>query len=209
MAVQDLPVFDQETIDHAVEYHGGDLCPGLATGIQAARLALREVGAHDSDNPLVVVAETSICAVDAIQALVGTTVGNRNLVVTDYGKNAYTFYRQSNGTAVRIAGRPIWGQEYQDLRNRVMAGTATAQEQASFDDVTHAEAHRILDADPEDLFTVTTVDTPAPATPRVDPWLECVTCGEPVMESRTRQLLGQTMCVPCFQSRTTEGHSTN
>ena len=34
---------DQAIIDRAVSYHGS-LCPGLAVGIQAARLALREVG---------------------------------------------------------------------------------------------------------------------------------------------------------------------
>lgn len=205
MTVQQLPAVDQDMIDRAVDYHGS-FCPGLATGIQAARLALRELGAHSPDNPVVAVAETDICAVDALQALVGTTIGNRNLILRDHGKNAYTFYRNSDGRAVRIAGKPIWKSEYQQLRMRVLAGEATADEQASFEQATDAEANRILAADPGELFTVTDVDEPVPATSTVDPWLECGRCGEPVMETRTRHRAGQTVCIPCFEAEAANGH---
>lgn len=43
---------DEAIIDRAVSYHGS-MCPGLALGIQAARLALREVGRASEDNRVV------------------------------------------------------------------------------------------------------------------------------------------------------------
>lgn len=194
-----LQTLDQEAIDRAVEFHGS-LCPGLALGIQAARLALREVGAHAPDNPLIAVAETEICALDAVQALVGVTTGNRNLVVRDHGKVVFTFYRATDSRAVRIAGKPAWDPTYQALRTRVVRGEATEDEQATFEQRNDAEARRILDTDPDELFTMTEVSGTAPATPTVDPWMTCAACGEPVMETRTRHAAGKMLCLPCFET---------
>lgn len=198
MTAQLLQTIDQEAIDRAVAFHGS-LCPGLALGIQAARVALREVGSHTADNPLVAVAETDICALDAVQALVGVTVGNRNLVVRDHGKIVFTFHRTSDGRAVRVAGRPAWEPTYQALRTRVIRGEATADEQATFARRNEEEARRMLAADPQSLFTVTEVSEPVPAMPTVDPWLECAACGESVMETRTRHAGGNVLCAPCFE----------
>jgi formylmethanofuran dehydrogenase subunit E len=189
---------DQALIERAVAYHGS-LCPGLAVGIQAARLALREVGAADEKNKVVAVAETDICATDAIQALVGTTVGNRNLILDDVGKNAYTFYRLADGKAVRISGRPAWAAEYQALRAKVQAGLATDDEVARFRTANAAEVERILGMAPEELFEVQPVDSAPPRTSQVDAWITCSDCGETVMESRTRLRRGHTLCIPCFE----------
>lgn len=206
MTTPTIHALDQEMIDRAVAFHGS-LCPGLAMGIQAARLALREVGEHGADNPLVAVAETEICALDAVQALVGVTAGNRNLIIKDYGKLVFTFYRTTDGRAVRLAGKPTWDPEYQALRKRVHRGQATAEELATFDDKNEAEAGRVLNADPDSLYTITEVRTPAPATHKSDPWLECATCKEPVMETRTRHLDGNVVCIPCFEAATANGRS--
>jgi formylmethanofuran dehydrogenase subunit E len=195
---------DQAIIDRAVSYHGS-LCPGLAVGIQAARLALREVGRASEENRVVAVAETDICAVDAIQALVGTTVGNRNLVVHDWGKNAFTFFRAADGKAVRIAGRPAWASDYQALRARVQSGQAGPEEIARFGQANAAEVERILATAPEELYEAQEVHAAPPATSKVDGWTTCVACGEVVMETRARVRRGQTLCVPCFEEALAAG----
>lgn len=192
-----IEAIDQSIIDRAVAYHGS-LCPGLAVGIQAARLALEEVGPADEEHKVVAVAETDICAVDAIQALVGTTVGNRNLIIHDFGKNAFTFFRLSDGKAVRIAGRPAWTSEYQALRVKVRAGLATPAESAAFHDANTVEVERILGMSPRDLYEVQEVHAVAPLTSQVDTWITCASCGEPVMDTRTRLRSGQALCSPCF-----------
>ena len=46
-----------------------------------------------------------MCAVDAIQFLTGCTFGKGNLIHRDWGKNAYAFWRRSDGRALRIVGR--------------------------------------------------------------------------------------------------------
>lgn len=189
---------DRAIIDRAVAYHG-PLCPGLAVGIQAGRLALREVGRASDTNRIIAVAETDICAVDAIQALVGTTVGNRNLVIHDWGKVAFTFFRASDGKAVRLAGRPAWAPDFQALRLRVQSGRASAAEVARFPQANAAEVERILAMSPEELFEVQQVHAAPPATSKVDGWTSCAACGEDVMETRARARRGQILCVPCFE----------
>jgi formylmethanofuran dehydrogenase subunit E len=44
--------------------------------------------------------------VDAVQQLLGCTFGKGNFFHLDYGKNAYTFIRRSDGKAIRVVGKP-------------------------------------------------------------------------------------------------------
>lgn len=195
---------DQALVDRAVAFHGS-LCPGLAVGVQAGRLALREVGRASEGNRLVAVAETDICAVDAIQAIVGTTVGNRNLVIHDWGKNAFTFFRSADGKAIRIAGRPAWASDYQALRVKVQSGQASAEEVANFGKANAAEVARILALAPEELYEVQKVRAAPPGTSQVDGWTTCSECDEVVMETRTRRLRGRTLCLPCVDRALASG----
>ena len=73
----------EEKIREAIAFHG-HWCPGLATGIRVAELALREIG-RAGDEDIVAVAESDTCAVDAIQVLTGCTVGKGNLVLLGIG----------------------------------------------------------------------------------------------------------------------------
>lgn len=189
--------FDQQALDRAVALHRS-LCPGLAVGIKAGQLAVDELGEGPDD--LVAVVESDMCAVDGVQAVTGCTLGNRNLVLRDWGKNAYTFWRRSDGKAIRIHGDVAWEPGYQALRKKIAEGKATEAEVASFDAVTEEEAHRILEADARELFQVAAVTDPVPATSTVDPFVACAYCGEQVMESRTRQAHGETVCIPCNEA---------
>jgi formylmethanofuran dehydrogenase subunit E len=63
-------VINQQTIDEVVRFHGHQ-CPGLAIGIQTARLAIREVGCHCPDEEVVAVVGNDMCAVDGIQYMTG------------------------------------------------------------------------------------------------------------------------------------------
>ena len=51
------------------------MCPGLAIGIRAAEIALREVGPRAANEGVVAIVETDMCGVDAIQFLTGCTLG--------------------------------------------------------------------------------------------------------------------------------------
>jgi formylmethanofuran dehydrogenase subunit E len=47
-------MIDQQTLDRVVDFHG-HLCPGLAMGVAAAQIALREIGPHAKDEEVVAV----------------------------------------------------------------------------------------------------------------------------------------------------------
>jgi formylmethanofuran dehydrogenase subunit E len=165
-----------DTVDQVVRFHG-HLCPGLALGIRAAQVALREIGPHAEDEEVVAIVETDMCAVDAIQYLVGCTFGKGNLVHKDYGKNAFTFVRRSDGKAIRVMTRSrAW-----DIADRA------------------ARAQAILDAPEGEILIVRETAVRVPAEARVHPSLRCEECAEDVMETRIRRIKGRQLCIPCFE----------
>lgn len=191
---------DEATIDQIVEFHG-HMCPGLALGIQAARIMLREIGPHAGDEEVVAAVETDMCAVDAIQFLTGCTFGKGNLVHRDYGKNAYTFWRRSDGKAVRIAGRPgAWRRDprHQELMAQVREGEATAAEHAHFWELQRARSAELLEQEPGELFSTTPVEEPPPRSSRVMTSVACDSCGEETKETSLRLLRGRKLCSECF-----------
>ena len=195
-------MIDDRTLERVVEFHG-HMCPGLAMGVQAATIALREIGPHSKDEEIVAVVETDMCGVDAIQYLTGCTFGKGNLVHRDWGKNAYTFFRRSDGKAVRIAGRPgAWRRdsEHQVLFSRVRSHEATEQETVRFQAMHRDLSHELLQTAPEELFVVEEIHAQPPRPARVHASVPCGRCGEEVMETRIRRFAGQELCQPCFEA---------
>jgi len=47
------------TIESVRKFHG-HMCPGLAIGIRAAQIALREIGPHSTDEEVVAIVETDM-----------------------------------------------------------------------------------------------------------------------------------------------------
>ena len=120
--------------------------PGLAMRVHAAQLALREVGAHAKDEEVVAVVETEMCGVDAIQFLTGCTFGKGNLIHHDWGKNACSFFRRSDGRAVRISLRAdAWQRdpEHLALFAKVRDGSATDAERLRFQELHVAQSRKV------------------------------------------------------------------
>lgn len=200
---------DPELINKTTDFHG-HWCPGLAIGIRAAELALKEVG-KGPDEEIVAVVETDMCAVDAIQYLTGCTFGKGNLIFKDYGKNAFTFYRRRDGKAIRIVTRPSafgtvcssttsgeMGSQLGKLHKKLMAEGLTEEEQKIWEETRAAVSKKIMESTLEDLFEVKPSPDPLPQRARILASLICDICKEPAMETRTRQFHGQTLCIPCF-----------
>ncbi|MFP5361448.1 MAG: FmdE family protein [Thermoleophilia bacterium] len=192
---------DEQTIAEAVRFHG-HMCPGLAMGLQASQIALREIGPNATDEQVVAVVETDMCAVDAIQFQTGCTFGKGNLIHRDWGKNAFTFFRRSDGKGIRLALRPdAWQQEpeHRELFAKRRAGEATAAEEERFRELHVAAARRVLSMAPGDLYEVTVVDAVLPPKARIHASVRCASCGEATMETRIRRLGGRELCQPCFE----------
>jgi formylmethanofuran dehydrogenase subunit E len=192
-----------ELIQKTIDFHGHS-CPGLAIGIRVAEVALAEVG-RSSDEEVVAVVENDNCAVDAIQFLLSCTYGKGNLIHLDYGKLAFSFYRRSDGKAIRLIGKPkIFGHrdnEFMNLRKTKMMRGLTGEEEKRIKSAAAARIKQIMEADLDELFEMTPAQGPIPQKAQILESLICEACGERTMESRTRRLHGQTLCIPCFEAR--------
>jgi formylmethanofuran dehydrogenase subunit E len=192
--------FEKDLIDATIRFHG-HMCPGLAIGIRAAEIGLREVG-RDGDEAIVSVVETDMCGVDAIQYLTGCTFGKGNLIHLDYGKNAFSFYRRADGKSLRIVAKPsILGGEaaaLAELHRKMNSGDFSQEEKEQWQAIREAITANVMQARLEDLFDVKPVQIDPPAKARILSSLICDACGEAVMESRLREHQSRRLCQPCF-----------
>ena len=165
-------------IENVVAFHG-HVCPGIAMGIRIAEAALQTLGPRSTDEELVCIGEADFCAVDAIQYLVGCSIGKGNLILRAWGKKAFTFYRRSDGAAYRVAWRSDYSPDAADREAQIDA---------------------ILSDRLEDMLTIKAVTMEQPPKAQVMGSVICAECGEEVMASKVHWFAGQPYCVPCYQT---------
>lgn len=163
-----------------VGFHGHE-CPGLAIGYRMANAAIEALNSGRSgDEELVAIVENDACGVDALQYITGCTFGKGNLLFRDYGKQVYTVYSRKTRQGVRVLfhGRAI-------------------------PDDTRSDREKlkdwILSAPVSDIITVTNISVPEPEPARIRSSVPCSSCKEAVMETRTREVQGQSFCIPCYE----------
>jgi len=153
---------------------------------------------------IVAVVETDMCAVDAIQFLLGCTFGKGNLIHLDYGKSAFTFHSRQKRKSVRIVAKPDAIGDPDDelivLRTTKLKRKLTSEEQERLKEAMAERTRRIMEADIDKLFEVKPALSPVPRKARILESLICQECGEATMESRTRRLFGKTLCTSCFEA---------
>ncbi|PKN66051.1 MAG: formylmethanofuran dehydrogenase [Deltaproteobacteria bacterium HGW-Deltaproteobacteria-15] len=191
-----------EVIEQTTRFHG-HWCPGLAIGIRASEWALQEMG-KAADEEIVAVVETDMCGVDAVQFITGCTFGKGNLIHKDYGKNAFAFYRRRDSKAARLVARPsIYGDAGPTLGklHRKMAEQGLSEEeQKIWAETRAAVSKKIMESDLADLFEIKPPAGPMPKAARILSPAVCESCGETVMETRTRRFGGKLLCIPCFDA---------
>jgi formylmethanofuran dehydrogenase subunit E len=192
----------KELIEKTIAFHGHS-CPGLAIGIRAAELALKEIG-KAPDEEIVAVVETDMCGVDAIQYLTGCTYGKGNLIHKDYGKNAFTFYRRRDNKAIRIVTRrDVFGDAgpaLKELNRKVQEKGLTENEEKTWHHIRERISKHIMETNLSEIFEIKELTAPVPKKARMVASLVCESCGEPVMETRTRRFHDKVLCIPCFDA---------
>lgn len=107
---------------------------------------------------IVAVVETDMCAVDAIQFLLGCTFGKGNLIHLDYGKSAFTFHSRQKRKSVRIVAKPDAIGDPDDelivLRTTKLKRKLTSEEQERLKEAMAERTRRIMEADIDKLFEV-------------------------------------------------------
>lgn len=167
---------NRELWDKAVAFHG-HVCGGIAIGVRASIEAIKRLNiTFSEDEELVCVTENDACGVDAVQAILGCTMGKGNLIYYGTGKMAYNFYNRKTGDSFRIIAKPKKeggpkGQEYIDY---------------------------VLDGPLEEIFDIMPTRYELPEKARSLKNAVCSLCGESAPETKMRIRDGKPVCLECF-----------
>lgn len=186
----------------AIDFHG-HCCPGLTIGYLAAKAALAQLKVERAaDEELVAIVESDGCGIDAIQAILGCTIGKGNLIYKDYGKQAYTIGNRSTGEAVRIVvtgDRVPLTPEQEAIKTAVFSGTATPQQETTWQQLQAERIACLLAAPFEEIFKTQHIELKLPPEAKIFNSVICEYCGEKVMESRARLKNGKIACLACTE----------
>ena len=199
---EDSFLISDPDFQRAVDFHG-HMCPGLAYGFRAAKVAMRELQSRARDEEIVAVVENDSCAVDAIQVLVGCTFGKGNLIYRDTGKQVYTFLSRETGKGIRVSVefRETETPDESEVWKRFRDGDRGAETVARVGQLKERKIRRILEAPEKDVVRVSPPETGLPPQARIYASVRCLRCGEKVMEPKTRVHEGALYCIPCYEKR--------
>ena len=157
-----------------VDFHGHE-CGGLTIGYKAAQYAIKLLELTFSDDEQVVcIAENDSCSVDAIQVLLGCSMGKGNLLFHITGKQAFSFYNRTSGRSVRLLLRP------------------------RPDSMSREESFAYYQSkEPEALFLVGETRIPLPLRAQVTGSRLCDGCGEETGEGWSMLQNGRWLCPDC------------
>lgn len=89
-------------LDFAERFHG-HRSPGLVLGMRMVQLIYKKIGDMPKGKKIFGIAETRMCLPDALQIEAQTTMGNKNLIVYNYGKLALSIVLRENGEGYRVS----------------------------------------------------------------------------------------------------------
>jgi len=190
-----------DDLNKCVAFHG-HICPGLIYGYRVAKEAMKLMNLSRSvDEEVVAICENDSCAVDALQVLLGTVVGKGNLIINNFGKNAFTVLSRSKRQAYRFSRNTRYDykgnakSEFDRLEAVVAAGNASEDNRR---DLKRLKVNDLLTRPFEEIFTTTEMPFDEPLYAQLAPSEPCGICGEMTMASKMMKLSdGRQVCIPC------------
>lgn len=159
--------------EKCVAFHGHE-CGGLTIGYKAALYAIELLDLMFSDDEQVVcIAENDACGIDAIQVMLGCTVGKGNLLFHIRGKHAFSFYNRNSGKSIRL----------------ILKDFPKVTKEESFKHYQSLQPSKMFD------ITETTIEIPEKA--RIFDSHNCDNCGEKTAENWIRLQGGKKLCLDC------------
>ena len=189
-----------EDLKECIAFHG-HLCPGLVYGYLVAKGAMKLLSVHRSqDEEVVAISENDTCAVDALQVLLGTTLGKGNLILKDYGKNVFTIISRSHKKAFRLSRKKTYKyegmhqEEFEKLEAAYTAGLATSEQRER---QKWLKALDLLAKPLDAVFETKEIACSEPPYAPLAPSKACAKCGEMTMATKMIEKNGQSFCKPC------------
>ena len=192
-----------DDLKRCVEFHG-HICPGLVYGYLVAKEAMKLMNLTRAvDEEVVAICENDSCAIDAFQVILGTVAGKGNLIIKDYGKNAYTVLTRSNRQAYRFSRKTHYDykgkhkSEFARIDAAVSAGTATDADRRYLKQL---KVEDLLARSFREIFLTSEVPFDEPVYAQLAPSEPCSLCGEMTMAAKMMKLSdGRQVCIPCAQ----------
>jgi formylmethanofuran dehydrogenase subunit E len=192
-----------DDLKSCVEFHG-HICPGLIYGYRVAKEAMKLMNLSRAvDEEVVAICENDSCAVDALQVILGTVAGKGNLIIKDFGKNAYTVLSRSKRKAYRFSRKTHYDytgkakKEFDRLDAAVAAGTASEDDRRN---LKRLKVDDLLARPFAEIFTTTEVPFDEPLYAPLAPSEPCAICGEMTMATKMMKLSdGRQVCIPCSE----------
>ena len=170
-------VNEKELWEKAAAFHG-HVCPGLTIGYKAALYAIDLLDlTFSKDEQVVCVSENDACGVDAIQVILGCSIGKGNLLFHMRGKQAFSFYNRKTGKSVRLVLKP---------NPKAMTREESFQYYQS--------------CDPSQMFDVKQTTIQLPEKARLFESYVCECCGESTGANWIRLAGGKKLCLDCYES---------
>ena len=194
-----------DDLKSCVEFHG-HICPGLIYGYRVAKEAMKLMNIGRSvDEEVVAICENDSCAVDALQVMLGTVTGKGNLIINNFGKNAYTVLSRSKRQAYRFSRKTQYDytgkdkSEYDRLEAAMAVGKASEGDKRT---LKRLKINDLLSRPFVEIFTTTEVPYDEPLYAPLAPSEPCALCGEMTMATKMiRSNDGRQVCVPCSEKR--------
>lgn len=177
---------NKELWNKCVAFHG-HACGGLTIGYKASLYVIElmklglggggNAGCLSPDEEIVCISENDACGCDALQVILGCSVGKGNLLFHMRGKSAYSFYNRKNGQSLRLLLKPR------------PEGMTRAE---SFDYYQSLE--------PRQMFEVMSARIPLPTPAKIFDSHPCACCGESTGANWLRVREGKLVCLDCCES---------
>jgi len=152
------------------------------------------------DGGLIVIAENTTSALDAIQCLSGCTLGNQRLKVHDFGKHKYTFLVSRTGVGIKLSLKEQRFKDesrYLELEEKAEKGEATVEDIARFQSLLDERVKMLLSIRHDELFESVITTRKPPQIEAFTDLARCHRCGDLVLESRLVNIDGFSMCRQC------------
>jgi formylmethanofuran dehydrogenase subunit E len=193
----------------AGELHG-HFCPGVALGVRAGYIGVRELSARSVGMERVVaIVETNSCFSDGVQMVTGCTLGNNALIYRDLGKTAVTVAKRG-GRAIRVAVKPGFSEDFasrhpeaQALFDRIVVHReeVSEEEQQRLMALWREASFQQLNPPEQEVFEVKERQIELPPFAPIFGSARCAACGEKVMETRARVRDGEHACLECASAQ--------
>lgn len=166
-----------KTWQDCVAFHGHE-CGGLTIGYKASLYAIELLKLEFSDDEQVVcISENDACGVDAVQVMLGCSIGKGNLLFHIRGKQAFSFYNRKNGKSVRLVLKP------------------------KPEGMTKEESFAYYQAcAPEEMFAVKPTTISLPEKAKLFDSYVCDCCGELTGANWIRLAGDKKLCLDCYQN---------